>query len=138
MRFSRRRRHTLTMIRIPLVALIDVVLFLLLYFIMAGELAAAGEGQLSSTLQTEKKAAASNLQAQVLRVEPAPGGVMFIIGDRKAGSAGELAAVLKALPKDAGVLVRVSGEVPVEHAAAAVQACRDAGFAKVSYVPSTR
>lgn len=126
------------MVRIPLVALIDVVLFLLLYFMMAGQLASEGEGQLSSTLSTDKKAAPTALQAQILRVEPAPGGVAFVIGQRRATSAAELLSVLKSLPKDAGVLVRVAGEVPVEHAAAAVQACRDAGFAKVSYVPSAR
>ncbi len=138
MRFVRRERRTLTMIRIPLVALIDVVLFLLLYFMMAGELASAGEGQLSATLSTDKKAAPTNLQAQILRVDPAPGGVAFVIGQRKSSTATELLGVLKSLPKEAGVLVRVSGDVPVEQAAAAVQACRDAGFAKVSYVPSTR
>lgn len=138
MRFARRQRHTLTMIRIPLVALIDVVLFLLLYFMMAGQLASEGEGQLSSTLSTDKKAAPSNLQAQVLRVEPAPEGVIFVIGQRRTSTASELLGVLKSLSKDAGVLVRVAGDVPVEQAAAAVQACRDAGFAKVSYVPSAR
>ncbi|MCC6426747.1 MAG: biopolymer transporter ExbD [Phycisphaerales bacterium] len=138
MKFSRTKRREFRMIRIPLVAFIDVVLFLLLYFVMAGEIAAAGEGQLSSTLQTDKKASPTNLQAQILRVEPAPGGVLFLIGDRKASTARELASVLRALPKDAGVLVRVSGDVPIEHAAEAVQACRDAGFAKVSYVPTTR
>ncbi|GMV26281.1 MAG: hypothetical protein AMXMBFR58_23120 [Phycisphaerae bacterium] len=137
MKFSRRRRNTLSLVRIPLVALIDVVLFLLLYFIMAGEIA-AGEGQLSTTLSTDKKSTPTSLAAQVLRVETAPEGVAFIIGQRRTGSAVELAGILGALPKDAGVLIRVASEVPVEAAAQAVQACRDAGFAKVSYVPTTR
>lgn len=138
MKFSRKRKDTLTIVRIPLVAFIDVVLFLLLYFVMASEIASAGEGQLSSTLSTDKKAASTNLQAQILRVEPAPEGVAFIIGQRRATSAEDLLGILKILPKDAGVLVRVKGDVPIEHAAAAVQACRDAGFVKVSYVPSTQ
>ncbi|HLO39809.1 MAG TPA: biopolymer transporter ExbD [Phycisphaerales bacterium] len=138
MKFSRKRKDTLTIVRIPLVAFIDVVLFLLLYFVMASEIASAGEGQLSSTLSTDKKAASTNLQAQILRVEPAPEGVAFIIGQRRATSADDLLGILKILPKDAGVLVRVKGDVPIEHAAAAVQACRDAGFVKVSYVPSTQ
>lgn len=138
MRFSRPRRPTLSMVRIPLVALIDVVLFLLMYFIMAGELASSGERWLSSTLRTDQRSTATNLQAQVLRVDPSPQGVAYSIGDRRAASTRELVLILGALPKEAGVLVRVSGDVPVEHAARAVQACRDSGFDKVSYVPTLR
>jgi biopolymer transport protein ExbD len=138
MKFARKQKNTLTLVRIPLVAFIDVVLFLLLYFVMASEIASAGEGQLSSTLSTDKKAASTNLQAQILRVEPAPEGVAFTIGQRRCPTIAELMSVLNILPKDAGILIRVRGEVPVEHAAAAVQACRDAGFVKVSYVPSTQ
>lgn len=138
MKFSRPRRTTLSLVRIPLVALIDVVLFLLMYFIMAGELASSGERWLSSTLRTDQRATATNLQAQVLRVEQALEGVVYSIGGRRVTSTPELMRILRALPKQAGVLVRVAGEVPVEHAARAVQACRDAGFERVSYVPTTR
>ena len=38
--------------------------------------------------------------------------------------------------KEGGVFVRVSGAAPVSAAAEALQACRDAGFQRVSYVPA--
>jgi hypothetical protein len=45
--------------------------------------------------------------------------------------------VLRALPKEPGVVVRVSDAVPVADAAGALQACRDAGFTRVAYQPRT-
>ena len=47
----------------------------------------------------------------------------------------ELTQDLRQLPKDGGVFVRPSNEVPVSATAAALQACRDAGFDMVTYVP---
>jgi hypothetical protein len=43
--------------------------------------------------------------------------------------------VLRALPKEPGVVVRVSDGVSVAGAAAALQACRDAGFERIAYRP---
>jgi hypothetical protein len=47
-----------------------------------------------------------------------------------------LTGVLRQLPKEAGVVVRVRGDAPVAAAAAAQQACKDAGFTRISYVPA--
>ena len=47
-----------------------------------------------------------------------------------------LVSVLRELPKEGGAFLRVGGEAPVWAAASAWQACRDAGFQKVSYVGS--
>jgi biopolymer transport protein ExbD len=51
--FARKQSRRLdpASLRLPLIALIDVVLFLLFYFIIAGNLAAE-EGELASTLKT--------------------------------------------------------------------------------------
>ena len=47
-----------------------------------------------------------------------------------------LAKALANLPKTAGVFIRVSNQVPVGFAVAAIQAARDAGFDQVTYVPA--
>src|SRR5689334_21963474 len=56
--------------RLPLIALIDVVLFLLLYFMVAGTLAPE-EAELSAALRSEKGAGgkALDLQPQVIAVQ---------------------------------------------------------------------
>jgi biopolymer transport protein ExbD len=130
-------RFALEKVRLPLVALLDVILFLLLYFIVAGTIAAP-EAELPSSLKTDRQGAGrgSDLQPQILLVDSPSGKVRFRIGERATDSRPALVSVLGQLPKESGIVVKVSGEAPVEAAAAALQACRDAGFSKVSYVAS--
>jgi len=138
MKFTRAedRRFALEKVRLPLVALIDVVLFLLLYFMLAGTLTGE-ESQLESSLRTDKKGPGrgSDLIAQVLYVEGSAEGPRFRLGDRVVGDKAGLASILKQLPRENGIIVRVAPGTRVDGAAAALQACRDAGFQKVSYVP---
>lgn len=137
MRLSRsRRRLDHASIRLPLIALIDVILFILLYFMLAGTLADE-EADLATTLKTEKGsgAAATDLVPQTLYVESAGGAARFRIGDRAVTDRAALVGVLSQLRKEMGLIIRVQGDVPVAAAAAAIQAAKDAGFAKVSYVP---
>jgi len=131
------RRFEIEKVRLPLVALIDVVLFLLLYFMIAGTLA-GDESLLASALKTDKKGSGrgSDLLAQVLYVEPSPEGVRFRMGDRAVNDRAGLASILRQLPRENGIIVKVSPQAQVEAAAAALQACKDAGFQKVSYVPA--
>lgn len=140
MKFLRRqdRRFELESVRLPLVALIDVVLFILFYFMIAGSLAGE-ESQLSSALRTDKpgKGRGSDLQTQVLFVEPGAAGPRFRLGDRAVQDRAALSVLLKQLPREGGIVVKVSPQVQVDAAAAALQACKDAGFQKVSYVPGT-
>lgn len=138
MRFSgTKRTGLLTTPRLPLVALIDVVLFLLLYFMIASNFA-LDESQLSSALQSEGsgKGRGSNLLPQVLRVERGERGAVFTLGDRVMADKPSLVDLLSQLPKDNGVFVKVKGDVPVAAVATALQACKDAGFTKISYVPA--
>ncbi len=139
MKFTRpeSRGFSLEKVRLPLVALLDVILFLLLYFIIAGTLAAP-EAELPSSLRTDRKGSGrgSDLQPQILMVESRAGAVRFRIGERAMDTKPALVTVLGQLPKESGIVVRVAGEAPVEAAAAALQACRDAGFIKISYVAS--
>lgn len=135
MNFKRRQQGGTDIIKLPLAALIDVVFFLLLYFIMAGTLSAA-EGELPMTLSTGKRAAGSgsDFSTQVLFVQFEAGQPRFRLGNRVILSQEELTTVLATLPKEPGIVVRAQDEAPVQWTAAALQAARDAGFARVSYV----
>jgi biopolymer transport protein ExbD len=138
----RRIKHEEAGLTLPLVALLDVIFFMLLYFMAAGTLTPP-ENELPSTITAEKRgpgAGTSDFTTQVLRVEarPNPAGgpatVSFRVGERVAASAPELLAVLTALPKGPGIIVKVADEATVDAAAAALQVVQDAGFYKVSYV----
>ncbi len=130
------RRFEMEKVRLPLIALIDVVLFLLLYFMIAGTMAGE-ESLLASSLRTDKpgKGKGSDLQSQILSVEPSGESARFRLGDRSVQDKAGLAVLIKQLPKESGIIVKVAPQVRVEAAAAALQACKDAGFQKVSYVP---
>jgi len=140
MKFTRteERRFAIDKVRLPLIALIDVVLFLLLYFMIAGT-STGEESQLSSALKTDKRGSGrgSDLQSQVLYVEGAGDQTRFRVGERIMADKAALAPILRQLPKENGIRIRVAPEAKVAAAAAALQACRDAGFDKVSYVPGS-
>ena len=122
--------------KLPLVAFVDVVLFLLLYFLMAGTLAAP-QSELAATLRTEGGAGgkAADFVPQIVDVMASGGRVVYRIGPRELTSRGELAQVVAQLPHEPGIVVRVAGNVPVGAAPAAVQTCTAAGFTRVSYLP---
>lgn len=132
------RRFQLEQARLPLVALIDVVLFLLIYFVMAGNLAAE-ESALASALRTDRPgpSGAADLVPVILTVEAGDAGsARFRLGQRLVTTQEDLKAALDKLPKQQGVVVRVRPDVTVSAAAIALQAATDAGFDKVSYVPA--
>jgi biopolymer transport protein ExbD len=122
-------------IRLPIVALVDVVLFLLLYFMVAGTLAQE-EAELASGLKTAEgqSVRAQEMTSQIVRVSMERGRPVFTLSGRALSGREELGRVLAQLPKDLGVTVSASAETPVAYAAAALQTCRDAGFTKVSYL----
>ncbi len=134
--FRKKKTAEVGVLKLPLVAFIDVVLFLLLYFVMAGSLTPA-EGELSAALAAERRgpgAGTMDLTTQVLRVDMKDGQARYRIGGREMSDRDALRGVLDALPKPPGIIVKVSDDAPVEAAAKALQVIRDAGFTKVSYV----
>lgn len=135
MNFRRGKSREFQIQRLPLVAFLDVCFFLLLYFMMAGTLAPP-EGELSAAISAERRGAGrgSDLQSQVLYVEVAEGKVRFRVGERIIATQADARAFLDKLPKAPGIVVKVADAAPVSAAASALQACRDAGFSKVSYV----
>lgn len=134
MKFAR-RATPLRIPRLQSVSLIDVVLFLLLYFISATELT-PDESQLSAALRTDAQGTgSSSFTPQILTVSRGP---VYRIGDRSITSRDALAALAKQLPKEAGVVIRVTDEADAGSVAQAIQVFHDAGFLKISYVPARR
>jgi biopolymer transport protein ExbD len=138
MKFRARQYKRTPIMRLPLVALIDVVLFLLFYFMIAASFTGE-ENTLASTLGAEGKGGRStDLQPQIVSVVVEGGKVGFRLGERWLDDRAALTNLLNQLPRQAGVIVKSAGEAPVWAAAAALQASKDAGFTKVSYVPTTK
>lgn len=135
---GRSKRMSIEAMRLPLVALIDVVLFLLFYFMVAGDIAAS-EAELQTTLATQQGAgaSASSLQTQIVDVKMDKGVPVYRVGARTVRTASTLTNILGNLPRDMGVIIRVDDNVPVEAAAIAVQAATDAGFTKITYTPGS-
>jgi biopolymer transport protein ExbD len=139
MKFRRSKRE-MKIMKMPLAPLIDVVLFLLLYFIYAGSLNAS-ETQLPSSLSVDKRGAGSgsNLASQVLMVETGEDGQpRFRLGELTLTDQAQLTMTLKQLPKEPGLIVRAADQVPWAFTAAAFQAGREAGFIRLSYVAGSK
>ncbi len=90
--------------------MIDVVFLLLIFFLITADFAKP-ENKLPAALQTEG------------------GGVRS--SDRVS-----LEQILSQLPRDAGVAIKAEPDVPIQAVATALQAARNAGFTRRSYVPS--
>ncbi len=132
-----RHRGTEREWNLPMTSLIDVVFLLLIYFMLTLSFSVR-ESDLGSALQTERRGGTStDLQPQIVHVEMLDGRAVFRVAEQVFTTRGELTALLEKLPKERGVFVRVSNLPPVGAAAAALQACKDAGFRKVTYVPSS-
>lgn len=123
--------------RLPMTPMIDVVFMMLMYFLLSATLSTP-ESDLASALRAEQESsqsAASDFQPQVVEILMRNGAVVYRIGSRELSTAERVREILEGLPKDPGVFVRVHGDVPVRATAAGLQACKDAGFLRVSYVP---
>lgn len=137
MRLSSRRLTRGTEIELSMTSMIDVV-FLLLIFFMTTSSFVKTERNLNSgiTLQDESASGTSDLEPAIVDVVPGGGQFVYRIGEREMTSASELTDILRQFPdKLDGAFVRVSDGAPFQMTAAAIQACKSAGFTIVSYVP---
>lgn len=126
-------------LRLPLIALIDVILFLLMYFMLAGSLDSE-EAELPTAIRAEQRAGRGTPEtgAPIIDVSTVNGRTEFRVGAHRLGTREELTDVLRQLPTLAGAIIRVSDSSTVAAAAAAAQACADAGFEKISYLPGAQ
>jgi len=121
--------------RLQMASMIDVVFLLLIYFMLTTTLDPP-ESELTPALTSSKPGTPTALQPQTIEHERSGDIDAFRVGQRVLADRDSLAAVLAELPKDSGVIVRAPDTVSVDWPAAAIQAARDAGFDKVTYVPS--
>lgn len=122
--------------RLQLTSMIDVI-FLLLIFFMVTTTFSQPEAHLTPGLQQQRASGrASDFEPQIVDVLRENGVDVFRLGSRTFSAKAPLTEALRDLPKAPGVFVRVANNTDVGAAAAALQACRDAGFDRVSYVPA--
>lgn len=139
LRRTKRTRLDPTHLRLPLIALIDVVLFLLFYFIIAGNIDDQ-ENELAATLALVGNAppppdADTTNRPHILAVTGDVLGPAYRIAGEEYRGRDELLGTMRAMPKDVGVVIRSSPTVPFEMVAAAMQIAHDAGFEKITYLP---
>lgn len=132
------RRLDPAALRLPLIALIDVVLFLLMYFMVAGTLGVE-EKELAAALAVDRSGGTggqrSALLPTILNFERDTRGLLvYRLGERSFTSQSALQTLLQSLPKDAGVVLRGAANTNVGDLASAMQACTQAGFVKISFV----
>jgi biopolymer transport protein ExbD len=118
--------------------MIDVV-FLLLIFFMTTASFVRTERNLASAIKVNRQAAsqsASDLEPTIIEIVRSGDRFVFRLGQREFTNQTELADLLEQLDNKAdGAFVRVSDEAPFGMAAAAIQACKSAGYPGVSYIP---
>ncbi|MCA9122934.1 MAG: biopolymer transporter ExbD [Planctomycetaceae bacterium] len=137
MKLSSRKVQHEQKIALSMTSMIDVV-FLLLIFFMTTASFVKTERDLDSAIKVNEKSAAeaSDLEPAIVEIVPGGTGFVFRVGARELLSDDELTNVLRAFPnKLDGAFVRVANGAPFRMAASAIQACKDADFISVSYVP---
>ena len=137
MKLSSRKVQREKKIALSMTSMIDVV-FLLLIFFMTTASFVKTERDLDSAIKVNEKsvAQASDLEPAIVEIVSGGSGFVFRVGSRELATGAELTNVLRAFPnKLDGAFVRVSDGAPFQMAAEAIQACKDADFVSVSYVP---
>ena len=132
---NRRRNQRLAL---NMASMIDCTFLLLAYFLLT-MVVIQPEDQLSPNLRADRSAASgasSDFQPQIVDVQLLERGPVYLLGQRSFTDRDSLTLALQELPKDAGLFVRVHAGPTVGFAAAAMQAGREAGFEKVTYVPA--
>jgi biopolymer transport protein ExbD len=116
--------------------MIDVTFLLLIYF-MVTTVFALTEDRLSPTLQTRQDEAVgpdSDFQPQIVEVRLLNGTPAYLLGTEVFRNRSALTSALEPMHKPSGLLVKVFDDVSVAAAATAIQAGRDAGFERLTYV----
>ena len=130
------RRHG-SKIDLQMTSMIDCVFLLLIFFMVTSSFART-ERELDTGLATETRTvkAAGDLAPIVVEIIRGDGGFVFKVGGRQLASREELTDVLRTIEnKLDGAFVRAADDAPFLMAAAAIQACKDAGFLKTTYAP---
>src|SRR4051812_47881828 len=130
------RRHG-SKLDLQMTSMIDCVFLLLIFFMVTSSFNRT-ERELDTGITKEENKAeqASDLAPIVVEIVKSADRFVFQLGGRQLATREELTAVLKQHEnKLDGAYVRAADDAPFLLAAAAVQACKDAGFLKTIYAP---
>lgn len=130
------RRHG-SKIELQMTSMIDVVFLLLIFFMVTSSFHKA-ERELDPAVKVQRAATAATADIAPAMVDVVRGesGFIYRLGGRELTSTEQLTELLAQLDnKLNGAVVRAADDAPFEMAASAVQACKSAGYALVSYVP---
>ncbi len=135
MKLSHQKPKSAT-IELNLTPLIDVVFQLLLFFLLTLTFAKT-ERELDPGIKYgDRSTSATDLEPAIVDIVESGGHYIYRVGARDLASADELRDLLAKFPnKEDGAFVKVRDGVPWQMAADGIQACKDANFTVVSYVP---
>lgn len=137
---SRSGRHG-SKTELQMTSMIDVVFLLLIFFIVTSSFHKT-ERELDPAIKVQKASAqaASDLAPAIVEIVRGPSGsYVYKLGGREMTSPDELTEVLRQFDnKLDGAFVRVEDDAPFQMAADAIQACKNARFSLVWYVPLAR
>jgi len=138
MKLTSRKIQQERKIELSMTSMIDVV-FLLLIFFMTTSSFVKTERNLESAIKDQQQSAQpapSDLEPAVVEIVQSGGRYVYQVGTRETNSLSELTNILRQFPnKLDGAYVRVSDGAPFRMAATAIQACKNAQFSAVAYVP---
>ena len=138
MRLTSKKAERERKVELSMTSMIDVVFLLLIFFMVTSSFVKTERNLDPSIKLRESSSSDSSRDLEPAIVEVVRGDESFVyrLGGRALTSTDQLTSLLRQFPnKLDGAFVRVSDEAPFRMTAAAIQACKDAGFTLVSYVP---
>lgn len=124
-------------LEMQMTSMIDVVFLLLIFFMVTSSFQKT-ERELDPAVKVERQggASAADLAPAIIEIVRGAGGdFVYKLGGRELTAASELTQVLAQFENKSQAFVRTADESPYSMAAGAIQACKDARFTSVSYVP---
>jgi biopolymer transport protein ExbD len=138
MRLTNRGIQRNRRIELAMTSMIDMTFLLLVFFMTTGGFMTI-ERNLDSAIKDRPsgRTAASDLEPAIVEIVRSGERFVYRVGSRELTSVAELTALLRQFPnKVDGAYVRVSDGAPFRMAAGAIQACKNARFLAVAYVPA--
>lgn len=136
MRLTSHKASRATRIELSMTSMIDVVFLLLVFFMVTASFVKTERELNPAILQQSASARAKqDLEPTIVHVKESGGQFVYQIGENEFTEMGALTNLLRKLYSGASAQVYVHDEVPYDMAATAIQACKTAGYEKVSYVP---
>lgn len=138
MKLSSQKHVRKRQITLDMTSMIDVVFLLLIFFIVTASFTKT-ERNLAAVTRVEQQSVQStptDLEPAVIVLAETENGWVYRLGTNDLATAEQLREVLEQFPNKAdGAFVRAPDAAPYAMAAAAIQACKNANFPGVSYLP---